>query len=241
MRRDSHPLIQKSMHLFVKAAEGYDETLVSLVALIGLFTGVRANTLCHIHSDWFTYDDGDLYLKVPNEFPCRKYGTSKPCGDCRARVGDEYSPKTPAAGGRRLKIPEQWHNHFVDRNRQQPLSLRDSVEHYFKIEEDDHGYEMFDGDGISISTANRYVKRIAAEAEIGFLRKPGYIEHSKLGRVPDVMTHDLRATYCVQLMRNDANPFKAITKTGHNDVDSLKPYIEFAEGEFDGDFEEEYI
>jgi hypothetical protein len=30
-------------------------------------------------------------------------------------------------------------------------------------------------------------------------------------------------------------------KTGHADIQSLRPYIEFAEQEFSGDFENEFI
>lgn len=240
MRRNSEPLQQKAMHELIRTAEKIEDSVLGLTVLIGVFTGIRANTLCHIHSDWLEHDEGNLYLRVPNEFRCRKYGKDELCGDCRARVGDGYSPKSDAGGGRRLKIPETWHNHYTSQD-EAPTEIRKRIDHYFAIGDDDYGNCMLDGDGISVSTANRYVKLVAKEAEIGFYLKQGYIDHSKLGRVPDLMVHDLRATYCVQLMRNDANPFKTINKTGHADVDSLKPYIEFAKGEFDGDFEENFI
>lgn len=240
MRRASAPLEQKPMHQLVETAQDFDDKDKSLPVLIGIFTGIRANSLCHLHSDWFHHEEGSLYLRIPNEFPCRKYDTDKMCGDCNARKGDNYSPKTDAGGGRRLKIPETWHNHYTDQDNH-PLDLRRLIEHYFNIGKDDYGNAMITGDGISVSTANRYAKEVAEEAEIGFYLKQGYFDHEELGRVPDVMIHDFRATFCVQLMRNDANPFKSIGKTGHSDVDSLKPYIEFAKGEFDGDFEEEFI
>jgi hypothetical protein len=240
MRRGNEPIEQKPMNELITTAEKIDDSVKALTVLIGIFTGIRANTLCHIHSDWFHYDEDQLYLRVPNEFRCLKYGTDESCGDCAQRVGDSYSPKSDAGGGRRLMIPQTWHNHYTGQD-EAPTQIRKLIEHYFAIGDDDYGHSMLDGDGISVSTANRYVKQVAEEAEIGFYLKQGYIDHSKLGRVPDVMTHDLRATYCVQLMRNDANPFKAINKTGHADVDSLKPYIEFAKGEFDGSFEENFI
>lgn len=241
MRRDTEPLKQKSMHLFVEAAESMSDDLKKLTALLLVFTGLRVNTFCHIHWSWFQHDEGDLYLRVPNEFTCRKYGTEEPCGDCNDHVGNSYSPKSDAGGGRRLMIPEKWHNHYTDTDEQQPLELRELVEHYFKMDESDYGNEMLNGKGISIKTAENYVKEVAAEAEIGFYRSPGYSDHPRFGKVPDVTPHDLRGTYCVQLMRNDANPFKSVEKTGHSDIESLKPYIQFAKQEFDGEFEKDYI
>jgi hypothetical protein len=241
MERAVEPLTQQAMHLFIKAAEEMDDQVKALTALLAICTGVRANTLCHIHYTWFTEDEGKLYIRIPNSFPCLKYDNEEQCGDCRNRKSEGYTPKTESGGGRRIKIMESWRNHYTDDSEKQPISLRDLVEHYFKMDEDDQGHEMLGGDGISITTANTYVKEVASEAEIGFYRKPGYTTHPRLGRVPDIYVHDLRGTFCVQLMRNDANPFKAIQKTGHKDVDSLKPYIKFAEQEFDGDFEEEFF
>lgn len=245
MRRKVEPLKQKSMHLFVEAAHKIDDPTRGLLPLLALFTGVRVNTLTHIHADWFHYvtpDDGGgdkLYLKVPNSAPCRKYGTDGLCGTCNAQPGDGYSPKTDAGGGRRLKIPETWTDHYTGETRS--TGLREWVERYFCVPGTEYGHAMFDGDGISAAAANTYCKIVAAEADIGFYRNVDDITHPRLGRIPDVFPHDLRATYCVQLMRNDANPFKAIQKTGHADVESLKPYISFAKGEIAGDFEDEYI
>jgi integrase len=241
MHRPVEPLKQKSMHLFVHAAEEMKSETTRVVALLLLFTGIRVNTLTHLRWDWFHRDDGDLYLKVPSEEPCLKYGTSEPCGDCSSGNNERYTPKTPAGEGRRIKIVNSWQNYYTETASQQPIDLPELVEHYFKTSSDGVGHEMVNGDGISSGTANNYIKKVAKEAEIGFYRKPGRVEHERFGVVPDLFPHDLRASFCVQLMRNDANPFKAITKTGHKDVESLEPYVKFAEQEVDSDFEEEYI
>jgi hypothetical protein len=245
MHRKVAPLKQKSMHLFVAAALQNDDPTKELVALLATFTGVRVHTLVHIHKEWFYYDENNetggksLYLKVPNQAPCRKTPSDDECPECANRAGSGYSPKTGAGGGRRLKMIETWHDHHT--GKEQKIDLRGKVEHYFADLTDEFGHAMLNGDGLSQATANKYIKEIADQADIGFYRDPGYVQHDRLGRVPDIFPHDLRATYCVQLMRNDANPFKAINKTGHADVASLKPYIEFAEGEISGDFEDEYI
>jgi hypothetical protein len=241
MDRAVEPLKQKSMSLFVdeaKTKRGTNDDTKGLISLFGTFTGLRPGTLTHVHSSWFYYDEERLYLKVEPETICRKGGTKDPCRACRDAGRDKYSIKT-YDGARRLKIPETWYDHYAGEER--PTGLREWVEHYFHVPGSDFGNSMFNGDSLVKNTVNSYVKEVARDAGIGFHRKPGHTEHAKLGRVPDIFPHDLRATYCVQLMRNDANPFKAIRKTGHKDVNSMRPYIEFAEGEIEGDFEEEYI
>lgn len=228
------------MHLFVEAAERMDDPLKSLVALFLTFTGVRNDTCGHLHSSWFKHDEGDLKVKIPGSDTCTKKPGDETCGRCNGKGKTGFSPKSEAGEGRTLKIPESWHNHYTDDDEQQPLDLRERIEHHFSID-GSPGHDVIDGNGLDIGTTNDYVKEVAAEAEIGFHRPTGYIEIDGLGRVPDIQCHDLRGTYCVQLARNDANPWKMCKKTGHEDIDSLKPYIQFAEQEFSGDFEEEYI
>lgn len=241
MHRKVEPLGQKPMSLFVEEAKekrGTKDNEKGLISLFEIFTGVRPGTLTHVHSSWFYYDEDQLYLKVEPQITCRKGGTTDPCRSCKNAGDKEYHVKT-YDGARSLKIPETWHDNHT--GEECPTGLRDWVEHYFQVPGTDYGNAMFNGDGLSKATASSYVKQIARDAEIGFYRRPGHVEHNRLGQVPDIFTHDLRATYCVQLMRNDANPFKAINKTGHVDVNSLKPYIKFAESEIGGDFEEKYI
>lgn len=240
MDRDTTPLKRKSMHLMVETAESMDDSLKSLVVLFLMFTGVRADTLCHLHSSWFGYDDGALKVKIPASDTCTKTPGDEVCPRCDYKGKTGFSPKTEAGEGRTLKIPEAWHNHYTDESEQQPLDLRERIEHHFSLN-GTPGNDVIDGNGLSSKTPNEYVKQVADKAEIGFLRPTGYTDYGRLGRVPDIVAHDLRGTYCVQLARNDANPWKMCKKTGHSDIESLKPYIQFAEQEFSGDFEKEFI
>ena len=240
MNRDTEPLKRKSMHLFVETAESVEDPVKGLTALFLTFTGVRNDTFGHLHSDWFKYDDERLKVKIPPNEVCTKRPEGELCGICQKKGKDGFSPKTTAGEGRVLTIPEKWHNHYSDEE-QQDLPLRTLIEHHFSMTENDPGYDVVDGNGLSPGTVNKYIKEVADEAQIGFHRKTGYTNHSLLGRVPDITPHDLRGSYCVQLCRNDANPWKMCKKTGHKDVDSLKPYVKFAEQEFSGNFEQKFI
>lgn len=122
------------------------------------------------------------------------------------------------------------------------------------------GFDMIQAggsDGVSKQTANRWLREIAAESAIKAPlrekrlkeeltdneKKPVEEQITDFGRdedgnqVPDMIYHDLRACYCTQLMRNEVPPNKAISKTGHSDPDSLKPYIMLAANEIDANEE----
>ena len=113
MHREAEPLKQKSMHLFVNTAKEMEEEVTRVITLLYLFTGIRTNTLTHLRWDWFSREDGDLYLKIPSKEPCMKYGTSEPCGDCKSNDNNCYTPKTEAGEGRQIKIVDSWHNRYT--------------------------------------------------------------------------------------------------------------------------------
>lgn len=147
------------------------------------------------------------------------------------------------------------------------FGLRDAVEQYFALNGDrapdgvKHGHEMIAGDGVSKGAYSGWVKDIGAKSEIvpelreDRIRKEIEIkgDRGKMDQqiiqfgtdddgngIPELMPHDLRATYITQLMRNDVPPNKAVVKTGHAKPDSMQPYIRFARGEIDAKEEEAY-
>jgi hypothetical protein len=71
------------------------------------------------------------------------------------------------------------------------------------------------------------------------VKKRGRDEHGNT--IPDLFAHDLRASYCTQMMRCEVPPTKAINKTGHSDPDSLKPYVMFAVNEIDAGEEDDFF
>jgi len=131
-----------------------------------------------------------------------------------------------------------------------------------------YGHKMINGDGISRGTANKWLRIIAAESAIKSPFRRSRLEkeiefendeddqtmedviNKKLAdhgtdedgnQIPDIFMHDLRASFCTQLMRNEVPPNKAITFTGHNDPESMKPYVMFAQNELNAEEQEEWF
>ena len=200
------------------------------------FTGLRANTVCHIHGPtWFSWvdsktgetnDNDEPKLKVPSIDTCRRNGTTTPCCKCE----DEGEFTTKYDDGRTIPLAETWNNwnrggdyDFVTED----LGLREECRSYFAVTQNDTGQKMIgpQGDGISLNTLNRWIKEIALEAQIGYER--GLIEANRFDKeVPDVMPHDMRGTFVMQLIRNNMQRTKLINYTGHDHVSSLQPYEE---------------
>jgi hypothetical protein len=225
-------------------------------------TGARVDTIGHTHADWFVYkrakesERPPLYLKIPNREECRKGTDTSPCGDCNKTGHDGYEPKTPAGAGREILIDDTWTNPVTAEREDFPL--RKMVEDYFALDGThapdgvQYGNNMIAGDGMSSGQLNTWLRDVGAHAEISAeLREDWLREHIEIdtGRdtpqiidfgtdergneIPDLITHDLRATFCTHLMRNDVPRDKAINKTGHETPESMNPYISFANDEID--------
>lgn len=256
MSRRSVVPLYKSRHVaYVEAileATDYDK---AMAAHLSVGTGARGGTICHTHSSWFRYDDGDLYYRVPREDkPCRKYDTDEECGGCSNSKHERgFEPKTPAGEGRRILLPNRWTNPVT--KEKEYFGLRDAVEQYFALDGTrapdgvQHGHEMLQGQGsgISLGTLNTWLREIGRQSTIDPRLREERLENEltidddrevdqikQFGDgVPDLISHDMRATYCTQLMRNDVPRPKAINKTGHKTPASMEPYTVFAESEID--------
>jgi hypothetical protein len=269
-RRDAIPLFKTRHKAFVDAILDHDNPDKAIAAHLQVGTGARGDTIGHTHSSWFVYNrEGALYYRIPSSDPCRKYGNHEPCGDCRANSHDEYEPKTPAGEGRRILLSNQWTN--PNTGEEEYFGLRDAVESYFALDgthaPDDvqHGHTMIQGDGVSRTSLNTWIRDIAAQATISATLREDRLrdeievedvddddnnrEQKQIidfgtdddgNEIPDLMSHDMRATYCTQLMRNDISRDKAINKTGHKTRESMEPYVTFAEGEIDEQEEETF-
>lgn len=257
-RRDAVPLYKTRHAAYVDALLNTDDLDKAIAVHLAIGTGARNYTITHTHTDWFIYDNDALYYRIPNSDPCRKYGNTEPCGDCNSYDHEKYSPKTPAAGGRRVLISNEWTNPVT--KEREYFGLRDRVEQYFALRGPHApsgvqiGHNMIqgsNGDGISKKTLNDWIRQIGAEAAISAdlredqLRESLTVEDGEEppikdfgtdddgNEIPDLFAHDMRATFCTQLMRNDVPPSKAITKTGHKVEKSMNRYIHFAQGEID--------
>lgn len=265
-RRDAVPLYKSRHVAFVEAIHDADNSDKSMVSHLAVGTGARADTICHTHSSWFTYgEDGGLYYRVPHSDSCRKFGNSDPCGDCKNNGHEKFEPKTPAGEGRRILLTNEWTNPVT--GEKEYFGIKDAVEAYFAIDhhrapsQAQHGNEMIDGDGTTKSTLNEWLRDIAAKSTIHrtdreeWLREVITIEDKDDREVdqiydygmdedgnsiPDIFAHDMRATFCTQLMRNDVPRTKAINKTGHKVPATMDRYVAFHEKEIGEDEERDY-
>lgn len=256
-RRSAVPLYKSRHSAFIQAIQDANDPDKAISSHLAIGTGARAYTITHTHKSWFIYnEEGALYYRVPHSSPCYKKGNTSPCGDCNRYDHTEYEPKTPAGEGRRILLSNEWTNPVT--GEREYFGLRDAVESYFALESDrapegaQHGHDMIDGDGITIGTLSTWIRDIAAQSTISKdLREDRLREAIKIdddrenlqikdfgkdedgNDIPDIFAHDMRASYCTQLMRNDVPRSKAINKTGHNVQSSMNPYISFAEAEID--------
>jgi len=270
-RRDSIPLFSSGHSAFVKGIDQIENNDKAMASHLAVGTGGRGYTITHTHKSWFTYNQkGALYYRIPESDPCRKYGNKSPCGDCRQYDHDEYEPKTPAGEGRRILISNSWTNPAT--GEKEYFGLKDRVESYFALDSQrapdglQHGNDMIDGDGISISTFVNWIRDVGAVSTIAKdLREERLKEHidieevdpddpekrtreqivdfgrDKHGReIPDVISHDMRATFCTHLMRNDVSRSKAIEKTGHASPSAMEDYVYFAEQDIDEEEEDNF-
>lgn len=187
------------------------------------------------------------------------------CGQCKQSHGDlnKYTPKTPKSSGRKLQIPNRWYNHYT--NQHEYFGLRDRVEDYFDLSADDAPdsargvYDMIQAqgrDGVSVSTVGLWVRDVCAKAGINAHRRRSRLEDevepgngetaadrirdfgtdNEGNKIPDMIPHDFRASYCTQLCRtkpDEDNPdLIAIKgKTGHKRTSTLERYVNFAANE----------
>jgi hypothetical protein len=241
MGRSNQGLHRPALDAWVEAAKAQDDPNKKLTGLLLPFTGLRVDEFRHIHGptwlSWIdsetgeTSDGGPPKLSVPDTGTCHLDGNENPCTSC-AEDG-EFTTKYD--DGREIPLIETWknwnrgdHETYVE----EELDLRGLCKSYFKVTPSDYGNEMVDGDGVSHTTVNRWCKQIAIDAEIGYER--GLVSNSQFNqKVPDVIPHDMRGTFIMQLIRNNMQRTKLIKYTGHDHVSSLQPYEERVSDETD--------
>lgn len=178
-RRDAVPLHKSSQAKLIETIINYDDPHKKVTTHLGLGNGGRASAVCHIHSDWFFYEDGELYIQIKNEAECRKDSKHDACGACRSAGRDHFEAKTEAGNDRIILVSNTYTNHAAGgrTGEEQYFGLRDTVEQYFALDlpgaPDDprirQGFDMIqcDGtDGLSTTTANEWLREIAAESPI---------------------------------------------------------------------------
>jgi hypothetical protein len=204
-----------------------------------------------------------LYYRIKADEPCRKYGNTEPCGDCNNLGHSEFEPKTPAGDGRRLMLHNTWTNPVTGEEEyfglQDACESYFQITGQRAPDGIQHGNEMIDANGVSKGHFNDWLRDVAAKSTItagarrDWLRECIELEEADPddpdkrsveqivdfgtdeagNEIPDIFAHDLRATYCTHLMRNDVTRHKAINKTGHKKPEAMSTYVNFAEREID--------
>jgi len=135
-------------------------------------TGIRNDTCGHTHKSWFIYENGEMYIQIPPEDECYK-DTNGVCGICdESDQPKPFYPKTPAGGGRKIHVGNEYYDHSSDKVRY--FGLRDRIESYFAISPPDSdkppiGFDMIQADaddGASHDTINGWIRDICVSAEI---------------------------------------------------------------------------
>lgn len=234
-----------------------------MTAHLLLGTGIRNDTAGHLHFSWFTYRGDDLYLDIPDFDECRKDidearkaddNNNNLCSSCEDSENSGYTPKTQQSAGRRLPIINYWTNHAT--GKEEYFGLKDRVERYFTLphasapDGSQYGFEMIQADGkngFAQGFANTAVRAVGAESDINpTLRKQRLINEGVSSsqirdfgtdengnRIPDLIAHDMRASFCTQTARNEIETAYAMEKTGHKLEETYYRYVRFARDELD--------
>ena len=225
-----------ALEAWVNTAKELSDPNKKIAALLLPFTGLRVDEFCHIHGPtWFSWIDAETgetndrkqpKLKVPGQARCHIGGDTSPCPSCQP--DDRFTTKYDDE--RQIPLAETWENN--NRGKQgesvtERLDLPKLCRNYFKVTEDDVGKEMVGpkGNGVTAATVNRWLKEVGQKAQIGYER--GLTESAHFDEpVPDVIPHDMRGTFIMQLIRNNMQRTKLVIFTGHDHVSSLAPYEE---------------
>lgn len=232
--RSNKGLQRSSLEAWIEASKSQTNRDKKAAGLILPFTGVRVNTYIHIHGpSWFSWTDpengitkdGDHpKIMIPSSDICTKGDGQSRCTKCQREERERFTTKYDDERG--IPLIESWKNWNRggehDSYMEEKLDLLGFCKDYFAVTEEDYGYEYPAG-GITQSTINTWLKQIASDAGLGLER--GYVERRAFDEpVPDVVPHDMRGTFIMQLIRNNMQRTKLTKYTGHNHVSSLQPY-----------------
>ena len=201
MHREAEPFDIRPLSAFHDACieeihEGNEQW--GLCCLLSLHTGLRRRIAGHYTDSWRSDSADGQKIELPSgKTPCtiREAGcTSCHKGELSYEDGYFGVKKNTAGEGRNIPIWKTWMDYHRDETRQ--TRLPGLLDAYFKTN---------DSWGFSPNSLGKIVKRVAerrhsviAEHHEGEVERSMYNERRT---VPDVMLHDLRATWATQCLR----------------------------------------
>lgn len=202
--RDARPLPPKAHAALHDAAieeirEGYVRW--GLPVLLGLHTGLRRRLIIHYTDDWRKEADGGEEIETPKELSCTIVEGG--CYTCNSK-GDTTTggpdgvlrPKTGAGQQRTVPVFETWRDTYNEETRD--TELAHWLDHYFRTHDAGWGYE-------ASNFSTTVVKRVATRrhdviADVHQGKREVWLGQSK-AEVPDIIGHDLRASWATQCLR----------------------------------------
>lgn len=226
--RDARPLSEKAMSAFHDACieeihQGMERR--GIACLLGLHTGLRARLIVHFADDWREQQDGHEVIQTPKQLECtiREDGCDY-CHQERSRGPDGFlRPKTGQSEQRTIPIFDTWYDHYREEKRE--TELQEWLDHWFKSHESGAGW------GYQRSGWRAAVKNVAARRHDIISREHEGEEEATLSGVtsiyPDIIGHDLRATWTVQCLRTGVDDRTLMDWGGWADAQMIEHYRDF--------------
>jgi hypothetical protein len=231
--RDARPLSEKAMSLFHDAAieeihQGLER--YGIPVLFDLHSGLRKRLVTHFSDGWRELQDGNEVIQTPKLIECDL--TPDGCRYCNAdRSGgpDGYvRAKTGQGAQRTVPIFTTWFDYH--RGEERPTEVSKWLDHWFKSNDGPGwGYERATFKDAVKTVAQRRGDLIAEEHEG---KEEVYIQATKQ-EAPDIIPHDLRATWATQCLRVGVEDSTIMDWAGWKDrtmLDHYRGFIEDPEG-----------
>jgi integrase len=224
MRRDAEPLDIRPLSAFHDACieeihEGNENW--GLCCLLGLHTGLRRRVLGHYTDDWRADATGGQKIELPSgKTPCTIEESG--CNSChKPRLSYEEGyfgvKKNTAGEGRTVPIWEKWMDYHRDESR--PTQLPEMLDAYFSTN------NVW---GLSPGTISKIVKQVAARRhDVIAQHHEGEGEFwmsNEKRTVPDIMPHDLRATWATQCLRAGVEDNQLMDWAGWKTPEMIQKY-----------------
>lgn len=229
--RDARPLSEKAMSAMHDACiEEIEQGLerFGIPCLLTLHTGFRRNVVKHYTDSWRTTHKGREAIQTPKKVKCTlTEGGCHYCNMDRSRGPDGYmKPKTGQSEQRTVPIFSSWGDYHRDEERD--TEIIDWLNHWSKTNTDQGwGYH-------ATNRLNRILKSVAKRrmdtiADNHQGKEIAYACGNDKETVPDIIFHDLRATWCTQCIRAGVKENQVRDWGGWKSVEMVEHYRGFVD------------
>ena len=240
--RDARPLPPKAHAALHEAAieeihQGYIRW--GLPVLLGLHTGLRRRLIVHYADNWRGESKNGEEIQTPKEISCTI--AEDGCYNCNSKGGTTTGgpdgvlrPKTSTGQQRTIPVFDTWYDTYNEETRETELSKW--LDHYFQTHDAGWGYES---ENFSSEVINRVAMRrhdTIADTHQG--EKEIWLSAGKR-TVPDIIGHDLRASWATQCLRTGVEDDTLMDWAGWKTRDMIDHYRGFI-GDPDGGQKSKY-